>query len=101
MDGFAAVFFCASACAAAAFLDAAPCDPMPVAAPPTVADMDPPMIVGGPQPADYVLAGHNQGMPLWVQSSVLAASIMPIGARDADAPRRVVDLRSEAVGNLQ
>ena len=36
----------------------------------------PPMIVGGPQPAGYVLAGHNQGMPLWVQDSLLVASIM-------------------------
>ena len=36
----------------------------------------PPMIVGGPQPAGYTLAGQNQGMPLWVQASLLTASVM-------------------------
>ena len=42
-----------------------------------------PMIVGGPQPAGYVLAGHNQGMSLWVQDCLMAASIMHAHAEDA------------------
>ena len=49
--------------------------PVPLAAPPAVA-VKPPMIVGGPQPAGYVLAGQNQGMPLWVESSLVSASVM-------------------------
>ena len=59
----------------------APVDPTPapVVEPPAAAG-EPPMIVGGPQPAGYVLAGQNQGMPLWVEASLLAASIMPARA---------------------
>ncbi len=49
--------------------------PTTVAVSPAVA-VEPPMIMGGPQPAGYVLAGQNQGMPLWVASSLLAASVM-------------------------
>ena len=35
-----------------------------------------PMIMGGPQPAGYVFAGQNQGLPLWVTPSVIEASVM-------------------------
>lgn len=36
----------------------------------------PPMIMGGPQPAGYVLTGTNQGLPLWVEASIVDASVM-------------------------
>lgn len=35
-----------------------------------------PMIMGGPQPAGYVFAGQNQGLPLWVTPSIIEASVM-------------------------
>lgn len=71
----------------------APVEPTPptVATPSAVA-VEPPMIVGGPQPAGYVLAGQNQGMPLWVESSLLAASVMHA---------RMDDHSGNAVGSQQ
>ena len=46
----------------------------------------PPMIVGGPQPVGYVLAGQNQGMPWWVEVSLLTASIMSPASDPAIGP---------------
>lgn len=34
-----------------------------------------PVIMGGPQPTGYAQLGHNQGVPLWIQEPLLAASI--------------------------
>ncbi len=34
-----------------------------------------PVIMGGPQPPGYAQLGHNQGVPLWIQEPLLAASI--------------------------
>jgi hypothetical protein len=31
--------------------------------------------MGGPQPTGYAQLGHNQGVPLWIQEPLLAASI--------------------------
>jgi hypothetical protein len=40
----------------------------------------PPLILGGAQPTGYVYVGTNQGLSIWGQTDIVAASIMDEGA---------------------
>jgi len=47
-----------------------------MAAPPTPRA---PLIVGGPQSADYIYVGLNQGMSVWAHDDIVQASVAGMG----------------------